>query len=175
MMLPSNFQRTRDGLNTLDMSKVNLLDDTKSLNTAGPADYQIERVIGRDKIAQAQIRNCPQYSFGRTQTHRTLNFRNTATSLTGSNSNSKRNIKPYGKTGNQNYISVEPVTASGYKYVAAEGNEQMIYHKCDDFQTPGVGDYNIGHSFVRSVQQKSPQATIGRSARFLKPNSLNVY
>ena len=48
MMLPSNFQRTKQHLKT-EMSHMGF-DDSKSQTTAGPADYNIERVIGMKKI-----------------------------------------------------------------------------------------------------------------------------
>lgn len=70
IMLPSNFTRS-----------VRNMDDV----TPSSADYKIERVIGKDAIAQAGIKNVPKYSFTRSQTHRT----NDARSNSGSRSRSR--------------------------------------------------------------------------------------
>ena len=80
-------------------------------------------------------------------------------------SQSKSNLKPYGRNGNQNYVSVEPVSSTGKSYVGVEGNETMVYFKCDDFQNPGVGDYDIDAAYLK---KKSPKATMGRQVRFPK-------
>jgi hypothetical protein len=142
-------------------------DDSKSETTAGPADYNIERVIGKKKIATAQIKAVPHYSFNKTKTHRTAKLRETSNpSLTTSNYYSRGQLKPYGRAGNQNFVSIE-AGSSGYQYGSRNGDVQM-YFKTDDLQNPGVGDYNWGGSKTY-VQSKSPKATIGNTQRFHKP------
>lgn len=174
MMLPSNFQRTKEQLNTIDVSQVGY-DDSKSQTTAGPADYNIERVIGKKKIANAQIKVVPHYSFTKTKTHRSNKMRETTNpSLNGSsNYYSRSQLKPYGRSGNQNFVSVEP-GQSGYKYGSRNGGDVNLYFKTDDLQNPGVGDYNYASS-KNFTQSKSPKATIGRSLRFHQPCRLISY
>ena len=67
VMLPSNFARTdnllanESGFIRYDMQR----DGDSDGATPSSADYKIKRVIGEQHIAQAQIKACPQYSFGR--------------------------------------------------------------------------------------------------------------
>ena len=68
-MLPSNFKRS----DTYSLLKEKIRKDfIEEESTAGPADYQIEKIIGKERISQAGIKAAPQYSFGRTLTHRTI-------------------------------------------------------------------------------------------------------
>ena len=151
-------------------------DDTKSETTAGPADYNIERVIGKKKIANAQIKVVPHYSFTRTKTHRTVKLRETTNPvISSSNYYSRGQLKPYGRAGNQNFVSIEPGN-SGYRYGggSSRNGDVQMYFKTDDLQNPGVGDYNYASS-KNFVQSKSPKATIGRAQRFHQPCQLISY
>lgn len=40
--------------------------------SVGPASYQIPMMIGQAGIAESQIKACPRFSFGRSETHRTI-------------------------------------------------------------------------------------------------------
>lgn len=57
-------------------------DDTKSTQSnprVGPADYRHEKLIGNKKIAQSGIKACPQFSFSKSLTHRTVDQTNPET------------------------------------------------------------------------------------------------
>ena len=49
----------------------------------------------------------------------------------------------------------------------------MVFHKTDEFQNPGVGDYSIAETLLK-MRNRSPNATIGQSPRFYK-EKLNEY
>lgn len=103
-MLPSNFERTANNLfeNESGFYKGDMQNDGGDGPTPSSADYKIERVIGKKHIAQAQIKACPQYSFGRSQTHRTVDNVSMNSNERGSRSRSR------GK--GTNYISLSTVS-----------------------------------------------------------------
>ena len=49
--------------------------DVDTISNVGPANYNIERVIGRKNIVQSNIASVPQVSFGQAQTFRTVDSR----------------------------------------------------------------------------------------------------
>ena len=55
-----------------------------------------------------------------------------------------------------------------------DGATTMIFHKTDDSQNPGVGDYDIT-KIQLELKKKSPKATIGNQPRFPKQCSINTF
>lgn len=53
-----------------------------------------------------------------------------------------------------------------------DGKTTMIFHKTNDSENPGVGDYEVGR-VMSDLLKKSPKATIGNQSRFPKQCTLN--
>ena len=71
-MLPSNFQlkkgdKSSDALSIMNRTQFEI---PKTSCPTGPADYNIERIIGTN-MAVSSIKNEPIYSFSKSMTHRT--------------------------------------------------------------------------------------------------------
>lgn len=88
-MLPSNFQ-LRKGENYDALSKMNKtlqnFELAKTTCPTGPADYNIERIIGTN-MAVSSIKNEPNYTFSKSMTHRTSD------STTATTSHAKRTFR----------------------------------------------------------------------------------
>jgi hypothetical protein len=126
MMLPSKFMHSQR-----QFDNIQLRPDI----TPSSADYKIERVIGKQNIAQANIKTCPQYSFSKSETHRTSSREKRRDSRSGTS-------RTRGDA--NNYIQLSTVQQTGYTYgQGMDGATPMIFHKTDDLQNPGVGDYDI--------------------------------
>lgn len=140
-MLPSNFQ-----LSTRQQPEM-----PKTSCPTGPADYNIEQLIGQT-VAQSSIRNEPGYSFSRTMTHR-------STASTGP-SNHRRTFR---KGDDMNAVALGNFYGSPPRGSGADS--LMLFHRTNDLRNPGVCDYSIADASI-NLLSKSPKATIGNEARF---------
>ena len=149
-MLPSNFKRS----DTFNLLRDQMRSEMNEMSTAGPADYNIQRVIGKKHISQAQIKACPQYSFNRTMTHRTIDTHRSKSAV---------RERKKSKSAEQNAVALESgsMCPSRFTMSGAAGNDLKIYHKTNFQQNPGVGDYNIDKASI-NMRNKSPKATIGK-------------
>ena len=132
----------------------------------GPLCYRnVEQLIGNDKIQKAGIKNVPKFSFGRAKTFRTLGSAQNVRSRSGSR---EASFVRSTRAANCNYITIDAHINTG-----APSENLQVYHKTDEFQTPGVGDYSVAQALL-NMKTKGPKACIGNSPRF-KENKLNFY
>lgn len=141
-MLPSNFQLS---------GRQQQLDMPKTSCPTGPADYNIEQIIGQT-VTVSSIKNEPGYSFTRSMTHRTSDS-------TGA-SNHRRIFR---KGDDMNAIALGNFYGSPPKGTGPDS--LMLFHRTNDLRNPGVCDYSIAEASL-NLLGKSPKATIGNEARF---------
>ena len=136
------------------------MDQPKTSCPTGPADYEIKRVIGKP-MAQASIRNEPQYSFTKSLTHRTIE--------SGGNISSRKNkTVRRGKFYDQDAIALGNFFGSPPRGAGANTDSLMLFHKTNDSRNPGVGDYSIAKPLL-DANSRSPRPTIGNEKRFKEP------
>jgi len=136
------------------------MDQPKTSCPTGPADYEINRIIGQP-MAQASIRNEPQYSFTKSLTHRT-------TESGGNISNRKNRTVRRGKCFDQDAVAIGNFFGSPSRGTGADRDSAMLFHKTNDLRNPGVGDYSIAKPSLDATS-RSPRPTIGNERRFREP------
>jgi hypothetical protein len=148
-MLPSNFTRTSTQKHYLRQKM-----HERSLKTIGPADYDMEPILGNE--APTQYKAGPRYTMPRGATHRAALLKLKSSSL-----------ESLQRAHESRLITIDTQSTNKSPAKCFHGSRPAY---------PGVGEYSIEEATI-SVRNKSPTATIGKSKgrRWFEPNSLSKY